>query len=118
MNREWLRMCFDRVDHAGNAASDALGAALASLRRVRDAGARESPSDIAGRLFDAESTAARQRATDAYREYERAYRVLRATVLRSLVDDDGLTLSDAGRRMSISRQMATRLYRSVTIPQE
>lgn len=35
---------------------------------------------------------------------------MRAGVVRSLVDDAGLTLTEAARRLQISRQAAARLY--------
>jgi hypothetical protein len=32
------------------------------------------------------------------------------TVIRTLVDEEGVSLSEVSRRLSISRQMTTRLY--------
>ena len=40
----------------------------------------------------------------------RAIASMRATVVRALVDEGGLSLTDAARRMRISRQAAARLY--------
>ena len=47
---------------------------------------------------------------DAFREYERAVAAMRSKVVRVLVDEDGLTLTEVSRRMRISRQAASKLY--------
>jgi hypothetical protein len=52
-------------------------------------------------------------AADAFREYERSIASMRAGVVRVLVDEGGLSLTDAAKRMKISRQAAARLYQSV-----
>ena len=54
----------------------------------------------------------RLRASAAFQDYERAVADMRAGVVRALVDDEGMTLSEAGLRLKISRQAATRLYRN------
>ena len=48
-----------------------------------------------------------------FREYERAIASMRADVVRVLVDEGGLSLTDVARQMRISRQAAARLYEPV-----
>jgi hypothetical protein len=64
---------------------------------------------------------ARHAAAAALQGYERAVMILRAEIIRELVDEHGYSLAEAGRSMRISRQMASRLLdasRSGTIPGE
>jgi len=49
-------------------------------------------------------------AHDAFLEFERSIHAMRAHVVRSLVDDEGLSLTEAARSLRISRQAAARLY--------
>lgn len=44
-------------------------------------------------------------------QYERAVSRFRSAVVRTLVDDAGLTLAAAARCLGVSRTMAARLYR-------
>lgn len=50
---------------------------------------------------------------DAFREYERAIASMRAGVVRTLVDEGGLSLTGVARRLRISRQAAARLCETV-----
>jgi hypothetical protein len=54
--------------------------------------------------------ATRVSSADAFREYERAVAAMRSRVVRALVDEGGLTLTEVSRRMRISRQAASKLY--------
>jgi hypothetical protein len=49
-------------------------------------------------------------AVDAFHEYERAIASMRADVVRALVDEGGLSLTDVAKHLKISRQAASRLY--------
>ena len=49
-------------------------------------------------------------ARDAFIEFERSIQVMRARVVRALVDDEGFSLTEAARHLRISRQSAARLY--------
>ncbi len=53
-------------------------------------------------------------AAEAFREFERSVASMRAGVVRSLIDEDGLALSEVGQRLRISRQAVARLYRAAT----
>lgn len=53
-----------------------------------------------------------RRATEAaFHRYQHAVMVLRALMIRALVDHSGSSLSDVAREMNISRQKVTQLYR-------
>ncbi len=49
-------------------------------------------------------------AHDAFLEFERSIHLMRASVVRALVDDEGFSLTEAARSLRISRQAAARLY--------
>jgi hypothetical protein len=61
-------------------------------------------------VADAGGREARRGVDEAFARYERAVMTFRSSVVRALVHGDGLSLSEVGRRLGISRQMATRLY--------
>ncbi|MGZ4724529.1 MAG: hypothetical protein ACXV8L_10000, partial [Ilumatobacteraceae bacterium] len=48
---------------------------------------------------------------DAFHEFERALVEMRSRVVCTLVEEDGLSLTDVGLRLQISRQAVARLYR-------
>ena len=43
-------------------------------------------------------------------DYQEAIRDLRVGMIRELVDRQGYSLTEAGKRMGVTRQAATRLY--------
>jgi hypothetical protein len=102
----------DDIGAAVEAAREALDEStepLVSARRRRLAGA--SMLDILDDLVAAGGPEALRRKTaTAFACYERAVRAFRGTVIRTLVDEEGVSLSEVSRRLSISRQMTTRLY--------
>jgi hypothetical protein len=56
--------------------------------------------------------------TAAFREFERAMTAYRATAIRLLVDDNGMSFSDVGKLIGVSRQMVARLYRAGAVALE
>jgi len=111
MAEDWFVEAVERVAEAGREACLAIDAAVGELRQgraARDAG--RSVVEIIDELASAGGRETRLSAADAFRKYERAVAALRAEVVRSLVDEGGLSLTDVARRMKISRQAATRLY--------
>jgi hypothetical protein len=104
----------ERVAEAGRRACLAIEAAVGALRvggEARKAG--RSIVDVVEELTAAGGRETRLGAAEAFREYERAIASMRAGVVRALVDEDGLSLTAAARRMKISRQAAARLYERV-----
>jgi hypothetical protein len=96
-------------------ASRALEAVSAQMRQLR---ARWSSGPTPMRIIEdirgPEVDQARRRAREALVEYNVSVSRMRAAVIRTLVDDFGFSFRAAGNLLGISRQMATKLYRSTS----
>jgi hypothetical protein len=113
MTEDWFVVAAERVADAGRQACLAIETAVEALREgcvARDAG--RSIVDVIDELIVAGGRETRLSAADAFREYERAIASMRAGVVRALVDEGGLSLTEVARRLKISRQAAARLYES------
>ena len=111
MTDDWFVEAVERVAEAGRQACLAIDKAVGALRggcEARNAG--RPIVDIVDELIAAGGRETRLRAADAFREYERAIASMRAGVVRALVDEGGLSLTDVAKRLKISRQAAARLY--------
>jgi hypothetical protein len=111
MTEDWFVGAVERVADAGRQACLAIEMAVGALQEgceARNAGL--SVVDVVDELIGAGGRATRMSAADAFREYERAIASMRADVVRALVDEDGLSLTDVAKRMKISHQAAARLY--------
>jgi len=111
MTDDWFVAAAERVEDAGREARLAIETAVGALQDgcvARNAGA--SIVDVVDQLIAAGGREIRLSAAEAFREYERAIFSMRAGVVRALVDEGGLSLTDAAKRMKISRQAAARLY--------
>jgi hypothetical protein len=114
MTEDWFAGAVERVADAGRDACLAIETAVGALREGREAlQAGRSIVDVVDELIAAGGRETRLSAADAFREYERTIASMRAGVVRVLVDEGGLSLTDAAKRMKISRQAAARLYQSV-----
>jgi hypothetical protein len=114
MTEDWFAGAVERVADAGRQACLAIETAVGALREgceARNAG--RSFVDVVDELIAAGGRETRLSAADVFREYERAIASMRAGVVRALVDEGGLSLTDAARRLKISRQAAARLYQQV-----
>lgn len=101
----------ERVAQAGRGACHAIDLAVGALqvgRAAHDAG--RPIVDVIDDLIAAGGRETRMNAAEAFREYERAIASMRAGVVRALVDVGGLSLTDAAKRLKVSRQAAARLY--------
>jgi hypothetical protein len=115
MAEDWFLEAIDAVERAGREACDRLALVLEDVARMRAARASGTLlSDVVSDAIDRGGREARRGASQAFTEYEQAVAVMRGAVVRGLVDDEGLTLSDAGARLGVSRQAAGRLYQSAT----
>ena len=111
MTEDWFAGAVERVADAGRQACLAIETAVGALREGGDArNAGRSLIDVVNALIAANGRETRLSAAEAFREYERAIASMRAGVVRALVDEDGLSLTDVAKCMGISRQAATRLY--------
>jgi hypothetical protein len=110
---DWFVAAVEQVEAAGRAACEAVNAAVGALeegRRARLAG--RSMLEVVDGLIGAGGREIRFASAEAFRDFERAVAAMRAGVARSLVDDQGLSLTEVARRLNISRQAAARLYKS------
>jgi hypothetical protein len=111
MTEDWFLGAVERVAEAGRQACLAIETAVDALREgceARDAG--RSIVDVVDQLVAAGGRETRLSAAVSFLEYERAIASMRAGVVRALVDEGGLSLADAAKRLKISRQAAARLY--------
>jgi hypothetical protein len=114
MTEDWFAVAVEEVANAGHQACLAIEASVDALREGREAwNAGRSIVDVVDGLIAAGGRETRLSAADAFREYERAVASMRAGVVRALVDEGGLSLTDVAKRMKISRQAAARLYEPV-----
>jgi hypothetical protein len=114
MTEDWFVAAVERVADAGRQACLAIETAVGALREgceARDAG--RSIVDVVDELIAAGGRETRLSAADAFREYERAITSMRAGVVRALVDEGGMSLTDVAKRIKISRQAVARLYEPV-----
>jgi hypothetical protein len=113
MTEDWFVGAVDRVADAGRQACLAIETAVGALREGCEArSAGRSIVEVVDELIVAGGREARLGAADAFRDYEQAIASMRAAVVRALVDEGGLSLTEAARRLKISRQAAARLYES------
>jgi hypothetical protein len=114
VTEDWFAGAVERVAAAGRDACLAVETAVGALQEGSEARfAGRSIVDVVDDLIAAGGRETRLSAADAFREYERAIASMRAGVVRALVDEGGLSLTDVARRMKISRQAAARLYETV-----
>jgi hypothetical protein len=104
----------ERVADAGRQACLAIESAVGALRGGLEARNAGRPIvDVVDDLITAGGRETRLNAAEAFREYERAIASMRAGVVRALVDEGGLSLTDVAKRLKISRQAAARLHEPV-----
>jgi hypothetical protein len=111
--QDWFAGAVERVANAGRQACLAIETAVGALREGCARNAGRSVVDVVDELIAAGGRETRLSAADAFREYERAIASMRTGVVRALVDEGGLSLTDVAKRMKISRQAAARLYERV-----
>lgn len=110
---DWFVAAVERVADAAEQACDAVQASVRALEAGREARlAGGSMVEIVELLIGTGGRVTRVGAADAFREYEQAVASMRSRVVRELVDEGGLTLTEVSRRMRISRQAAGKLYRA------
>ena len=111
MAEDWLIDSCDEVERAGRAAQRAIDPVLISLDWARNAhSSGQSVADIVDGLIARGGPQSRRGAAGALREYERAMTNFRSSLVRALVDREGLPVAEVARRLSLSRQMVARLY--------
>jgi hypothetical protein len=115
MDRDPFLMAIEDVADAGRAACEAIESAVRSLDvGVRSRAAGVPLVDIVDELIGAGGREVRLATAHRFHEFERAVAEMRARVVRILIEQDGLSFTDVGVRLHISRQAVARLYRQAT----
>lgn len=113
MPPDWLLDSIDVVERAGALARLEISASIDSLGRAK--GQRAAGVPVATIVSDLEAAGARQirlRTAGAMATFEHAMMMFRVGLVRHLVDGEGLTFTEVGKRIGVSRQMTARLYRT------
>jgi hypothetical protein len=108
---DWLIASIEAIEAAAATAHEALHAAVDAIQPVRtERLAGDSLPVLVERMVAQGGIDVRRSAAAAFSDFERAVMVFRAGIVRTLVDQHGLTLSAIARLLEISRQRAARLY--------
>lgn len=108
---DWFSAEVGRIASAADQACDAIRACITTLEAGREAHVGGACLvEVVQLLISAGGRETRVNAADAFCDFQRAIGALRSKIVRSLVEDEGLSLTEASRRMDISRQSASRLY--------
>jgi hypothetical protein len=104
----------ERVAEAGRRASASVEAAVVELLAACEAHrAGRALAQVVDDLIAAGGREMRLGVADAFLDYERAVASMRACVVRTLVEEDGLSLTAVAQRLKISRQAAARIYQGL-----
>ena len=115
MPDDWYVESIGQVERAAQALHDAVEQTVGLLRRARaDRLHGTELGEIVGRLVASGALDTRRQADEAFARYAEALAALRTRTIRSLVDDDGLSLADVARLLGLPSQLVTRLYRAPT----
>ncbi len=100
-----------RVENHAVAAQEAIGKVIDLLRLGKQQHLDgHSPSQVVKHLIESGGVQARLNALVAVERFERSVTVYRGVAIRLLVDEKGMTFSEVGRLIGVSRQMVARLY--------
>jgi len=109
----WLLEAIERVEQTGEEAQRAIREGVASIDSAREQLVADVPvSEIVDDLVARGGRDARLRSSAAIDAFEHAVMVYRIRLIRAMVDDEKLSLTEVGRHLGVSRQMIARLYRS------
>jgi DNA-directed RNA polymerase specialized sigma24 family protein len=112
MHRDAFVAAVEEVAAAGRAACDAIESAVRALEVGAQARTTGIPLvAVVDELIGASGRDVRLATADAFHEFERALAEMRARVVCTLIQEDGLSLTEVGLRLQISRQAVARLYR-------
>lgn len=102
-----------RVSDSGRIACESVEAAVRPLDRAREARLAGRPmSEIVDDLINNGGRDIRLGAAEAFRQFEREIQSMRVGAIRAMIDEEGLSITDASARLGVSRQAGARLYRS------
>lgn len=102
-----------RVSDSARTACESVEAAVRPLHRAREARLAGRPmSEIVDDLIRGGGRDIRLGAAEAFRQFEREIQSMRVGAIRAMIDEEGLSITDASARLGISRQAGARLYRT------
>ena len=113
MGEDAVVAAIDEVLRTAGAVTDAVARSndvLASARTVRAGGA--SAVEVLDVLAPDGGADVRRQAGEAISAYLHAVMVLRACVIKTLIDDEGVSITHVATRLGVSRQMVMRLYQA------
>ena len=100
------------VTETARGVKDAMDAAVRRLEQSRDERSNGAPlGEVVDGFMSAGGREMRLGVTEAFHDYERATAAVRACIIRTLVDEHGLSFTQVGEKLRISRQAVGRLYR-------
>lgn len=109
---DWLLESIRRVERTGESARAAITRAVESIEGSRQQRIEGKPiSSIVDDLMARGGRESRLKSAAAVDDFEHAIMEFRVGLIRALIDDEGLSFSEVGRRIGVSRQMVARLYR-------
>ena len=112
-NTEWLLEAIERIEQTGKEAQNAIREGVASIDRAREMlVANATVSEMVDDLINQGGREVRLTLSAAIDAFEHAIMVYRVGLIRAMIDDEKLSFTEVGRRLSVSRQMIARLYRS------
>jgi hypothetical protein len=113
MAEDWFETAVQRVSDSGRTACESVQAAVNTLEMGRQARRAGRPlSEIVDELISGGGRVVRLSAAEAFRQFERAIQSMRVGVIRAMIDEEGLSVTEASALLGVSRQAGTRLYRS------
>jgi hypothetical protein len=109
---QWLLEAIKRVEQTGEEAQRAIGEGVESVDTARERLVAGAPvSEIVDELIAQGGREARLRSSAAVEAFGHAVMVYRVGLIRAMVDEEKLSFTEVGRRIGVTRQMISRLYR-------
>jgi transcriptional regulator GlxA family with amidase domain len=110
---DWYLDSVDAMQRSAEALKDSLDRTIHLLQWARDQRvAGETLETIVRGLMSRDGLTTRRSHEEAFRVFNKSVTAYRAVVIRALVEEEGMTLSDLARLLGVSRQMIGRLFRA------
>jgi hypothetical protein len=109
-NGDWLLAALGEIEEAAGRVRVALAGAADIVAPIRELHRGGAPlTEVALQLMQRGGDS-RRRANDAFRGFQIAVDSLRSRLIRVLVDEEGVSLTQVADALGVSRQVASRLY--------
>ncbi|HEV7526998.1 MAG TPA: hypothetical protein VGP92_18720 [Acidimicrobiia bacterium] len=110
MSQDWYLDAIERVQSSAAVVHQALDHVVETLAHAGDVRLSGGPLSEIVEGLSRNGAGIRRAVDDAFRLYADSITAYRSTVIRALVDDEGMTHADIARMTGVSRQMVGRLY--------